>query len=124
MGEAESEHSIWALGLLLELHEKSEAPAEVESITKNLAREFYKDPRLEAATLISLLRYFYAVREYDKAEDCLFFLAEQGSAEAPGMGDWFFSRLERLPDESLAQGGMDWADIEESRDKFKAICAE
>jgi hypothetical protein len=86
-----------------------EYPAQAESLLEKVEQ---KDG-LPVSILRRLYRYHEAMGNYDRAEDRLFELQDQGYDRWRAEASAFFQRLVALPDERLEAGGLSRDEVEE-----------
>ena len=112
-----------AAGIFIEamLREECFVSADLVSKVESLVEQCSGSP-LPPELLSRLVTYYEVRGDFAKAEDALFEWVETGDPEAAAEGRTFYERLASMDDETLAQGGLTRAEIEQgARDWENAL---
>jgi len=112
-----------ASGIFIEamLREECFVSADLVSKVESLVEQCSGSPP-PPELLCRLVTYFEVRGDFAKAEDALFEWLESGDPDAASEGRTFYERLAAMNDETLAQGGLTRAEIEQgARDWENAL---
>ena len=112
-----------AAGIFIEamLREECFVSGDLVSKVERLVEQCSASP-MPPELLSRLVTYFEVRGDFAKAEDTLFEWLETGDPDAASEGRTFYERLAAMSDDTLAQGGLTRAEIEQGgRDWEKAL---